>query len=98
TFEKIVGSMHIELPVRGLMFARVEPVQPLQMGDQVRTERRINMGPAGDPVDHFFLHQGSVKVAGIERHQADFTHASSFLTTSPYTSVSRKSRPWKRKV
>ena len=93
--------MNLELPRRGDVGSTVETGDAAEVREQIGAERRVHVDDRRDAGRHFLLHQGGVKVPRIPGHQANVGHrrvhqTRSFLTTSPWTSVRRKSRPWKR--
>ena len=69
--EIIRPGVDLMLPRRRLVGAPVERLDPLQVQIQVRSLGREHVDHRGDLFVHAFLHQGGVKVAGVERHQAN---------------------------
>src|SRR5581483_9208760 len=61
-------------PCGGIVGAKVEARDALQVVDHVLAKRRIDGGALGDLRVHLLLDESSVKVAGVECDEFDFVH------------------------
>src|SRR5262249_32421463 len=71
-------GVNFEFPSSRVLLAGVVARDALEVFQQIEAQWGVDVNPRRDAGERLFLHEGRMKMTGVERHQANFRHSFAF--------------------